>query len=241
MARLHEEDLRLKLIFDADAARKTLLDAKTSLQNLEEKLAKAKENLAQIDKQLEPEKYSRVEKSVQGIAAAYEKQRQKTESLIRQQKNETMTLNELQRHIKLTTLALKDAVPGTKNWEILNKELHDAKNRFNELTKEVNNVKRVFDDLPSWHVVMAGLRRGFGFISSRTEKARQAWLDYDEAMTDAIKTTNLSRGGDGGSGGRTEENGHPDAHQRPARPGAGCRQARRLREGESPGICPGGG
>lgn len=107
------------------------------------------------------------------------------------------TMAELKSHIKATRAALEKAVPGTENWNVLNAELLECRKRFAELAKQSQSTKAVlsntFTNIGNISIGIKALIDIASGLWNKTEQAREAWLQYDEALVDAMKTTGLSR------------------------------------------------
>ena len=182
---IKNEDLRLNIIVNGDAGRKGILDTQKAISDLEGKLKSLKS--AEGDHSRE-------------IAATNKKLTEAKARYVELQKQislENKTISELKTHIRATRAALEKAVPGTENWERLNTELSVSKKRFQELAGQTGNVKIAISGFAG---IYGGLSAAFNNImlaisrlSGYFEKARQSWLDYDEAMVDAMKTTGLTR------------------------------------------------
>lgn len=182
---IKNEDLRLNIIVNGDAGRKGILDTQKAISDLEGKLKSLKS--AEGDHSRE-------------IAATNKKLTEAKARYVELQKQislENKTISELKTHIRATRAALEKAVPGTENWERLNTELSVSKKRFQELAGQTGNVKIAISGFVG---IYGGLSAAFNNImlaisrlSGYFEKARQSWLDYDEAMVDAMKTTGLTR------------------------------------------------
>lgn len=182
---IKNEDLRLNIIVNGDAGRKGILDTQKAISDLEGKLKSLKS--AEGDHSGE---IAATNKKLTEAKARYA-ELQKQISL------DNKTISELKTHIRATRAALEKAVPGTENWERLNAELSVSKKRFQELAGQTGNVKVAISGFVG---IYGGLSAAFNNImdaisslSGYFEKARQSWLDYDEAMVDAMKTTGLTR------------------------------------------------
>ncbi len=185
MAKLKSEDLRLNIIVNGDAGRKEILDTQKSISSLESQLKSLKKAegdnsaaIADTNKKLTDAKAKYVE-------------------LQRQISLENKTLAELKSHIKATRAALEKAVPGTENWNALNTELAISQRRFRELTEQAKNTQNVlskgWNSLGKLSIAANNIIQLYSRFSGQIEQARQAWLNYDEALVDAMKTTGLSR------------------------------------------------
>lgn len=185
MAKIKSEDLRLNLIVNGDSARKELLDTEKSISSLTDRLKSLKK--AEGDNSTA---ISETQKQLTSAKAKYA-ELQKQISL------ESKTMAELRSHIKATKAALEKAVPGTENWAKLNDELRASKDRLSELANEAKGTQSAFSTLlKNWgdkafsinSLIDLGAR-----LSGQIEQAKESWLNYDEALVDAMKTTGLTR------------------------------------------------
>lgn len=192
MAKIKEEDLRLRILLDGDEAYKKLLDmAETTRQYSVrvKSLGKELENLKNNEKASAKE-IKEKENQLKSAKQTLEKSEKAYESYRRTLDLNRLSISELQKHIKLTRSALNSAVPGTKNWDNLNAELKKANDRLVELRSQSISVKQSLSNL--W----AGLhmmKQTAEFLYNSSKQAADAFLEYDEAITGAMKTTGQSR------------------------------------------------
>ena len=107
------------------------------------------------------------------------------------------TIAELRKEIAITRDALAKAVPGTENWKRLNAQLQEQRTRLKQLTTQAEAtdksmcglVKTVRDYSLAMQGVFAAMSKGYQYV----EQATEAFTEYDEAVTDAMKTTNLTK------------------------------------------------
>ena len=107
------------------------------------------------------------------------------------------TIAELRKEIAITREALAKAVPGTENWKRLNAQLQEQRTRLKQLTTQAEAtdksmcglVKTVRDYSLAMQGVFAAMSKGYQYV----EQATEAFTEYDEAVTDAMKTTNLTK------------------------------------------------
>ena len=107
------------------------------------------------------------------------------------------TIAELRKEIAITRDALAKAVPGTENWKRLNAQLQEQRTRLKQLTTQAEAtdksmcglVKTVRDYSLALQGVFAAMSKGYQYV----EQATEAFTEYDEAVTDAMKTTNLTK------------------------------------------------
>lgn len=182
---MKSEDLRLNIIVNGDAGRKEILDTEKAISKLESELKSLKKAEGDHSKEI-----SETNKKLTDAKSKYAE-------LQRQMNLDQKTMAELKSHIKTTRAALEKAVPGTKNWDALNAELMETRKRFRELEKQSLSTKDVLSEtLTNIGNMAIGARAITDIISGlwdKTEQARASWLQYDEALVDAMKTTGLSR------------------------------------------------
>ena len=182
---MKSEDLRLNIIVNGDAGRKEILDTEKAISKLESELKSLKKAEGDHSKEI-----SETNKKLTDAKSKYAE-------LQRQMNLDQKTMAELKSHIKATRAALEKAVPGTENWDALNAELMETRKRFRELEKQSLSTKDVLSEtLTNIGNMAIGARAITDIISGlwdKTEQARESWLQYDEALVDAMKTTGLSR------------------------------------------------
>ncbi len=185
MAKLKSEDLRLNIIVNGDAGRKEILDTQKSISSLEAQL----NSLVKA----EGDNSSAIAETSKKLTDA----KAKYAELQRQMSLDQKTMAELKSHIKATRAALEKAVPGTENWNALNAELTISQRQFRELAEQAKNTQNVllkgWDGFGKLSIATNSIIQLYDRFSGQIEESRQAWLDYDEALVDAMKTTGLSR------------------------------------------------
>lgn len=185
MAKIKSEDLRLNIIVNGDAGRKAILDTQKEISNLEGALTKLKK--------AEGDNSTAIAETSKKLADA----KSKYAELERQLDINKKTIAELKSHVTATRAALAKEVPGTDNWTALNNELTISIRRLEELTKQSRSTKEAlfknFSEFGSFSIGVKALTDMVSGLWDKTEQAREAWLEYDEALVDAMKTTGLSR------------------------------------------------
>ncbi len=198
---IKEEDLRLNIIVNGDAGRKQILDLDYSVTQLTEKVKKQKTELENLEKQgkKDSQEYRNLAMQLGKNDKALESNKARLESLRRQQSVNTMTMEELRKRINETRIALNNAVPGTENWRKLNRELQASRTRLSELSSQskatYNTLCETASKLASYVISIRGILQSLSGVRNQIAKATDAYLEYDEALTDAMKTTNLSKAG----------------------------------------------
>lgn len=182
---MKSEDLRLNIIVNGDAGRKEILDTEKEISKLESEIKSLKKAEGDHSKEI-----SETNKKLTDAKSKYAE-------LQKQMSLDSKTMAELKSHIKATRAALEKAVPGTKNWDALNAELLISQRRFKELTAQAhdtqNALRKVWDNMGELSVATNNIVQLYSRFSGQIEEAKQSWLQYDEALVDAMKTTGLSR------------------------------------------------
>lgn len=182
---MKSEDLRLNIIVNGDAGRKEILDTEKAISKLESELKSLKNAEGDHSKEI-----AETNKKLTEAKSKYAE-------LQRQMNLDQKTIAELKSHIKATRAALEKAVPGTENWNALNAELLECRKRFAELAKQSQSTKTVlsntFTNIGNISIGIKALIDIASGLWNKTEQARESWLQYDEALVDAMKTTGLSR------------------------------------------------
>lgn len=182
---MKSEDLRLNIIVNGDAGRKEILDTEKAISKLESELKSLKKAEGDHSKEI-----ADTNKRLTEAKSKYAE-------LQRQMSLDKKTMAELKSHIKATRAALEKAVPGTENWDALNAELIISQKRFRELAIQAKNTQNTllkgWDNFGKLSVASNNIIQLYSRFSGRIEEAKQSWLQYDEALVDAMKTTGLSR------------------------------------------------
>lgn len=182
---MKSEDLRLNIIVNGDAGRKEILDTEKAISKLESELKSLKKAEGDHSKEI-----AETNKKLTEAKSKYAE-------LQRLMSLDQKTMAELKSHIKATRAALEKAVPGTENWEALNRELFISRQRFNELAKQASDTRGVlmtgWEKFAGFAVAVNNVTHLISRFRGQIEQAKQSWLQYDEALVDAMKTTGLSR------------------------------------------------
>ena len=197
--KITEETLRLNIIINGDAGRKALLDQEETVRQNTERLKEMQEKLKELESKNKQgsKEYKKLTKSIKEQEAVLERNKASLEQISRQQSFTSMTMEELRRHSMQLRSALIKAVPGTENYKALSRELQNTRNRMRELeTQSANTDKtlcgfagRMRDYIIGLQALISAGSRVFGWVSQAVDVFRE----QDEAMTDAMKTTNLTK------------------------------------------------
>lgn len=199
MAKIKSEDLRLNIIVNGDAGRKkindltkSMRDSKAAMDDIRRKqgeLTKAGKGSGEEMKRLVSQ-YDAFKKTLDESTAEYARI-QKAMSLT------DKTMSELRSHVKGLRAALDQATPGTEQWRALNDELYETRKRLNFLSTGAEHTRgslcKMADVAKNYIVSLAGIVSTIKSAYGKMEGARDSFLEYDEALVDAMKTTGLTR------------------------------------------------
>lgn len=197
--KITEESLRLNIIVNGDQGRKALLDLEKTVSSNTQKLSQLKAEMSKLEAQgkTSGKEYDRLKGSIAKETQTLESNRQKLDALKRQQSVNTMTMAELRKHVNLTRTALAHAIPGTENWKRLNNELQESRTRLKQLETQAQATEGIiakftkgWSDVWALSQVVSDVSQRIGDFVSRTT---DAYVEYDAAIANAMKTTNLSR------------------------------------------------
>lgn len=199
MTRIKEESLRLNIIINGDKARKDIADTEKGL----DVLLKAQKRLVDMRKKLESsgrtetKQYQDLEVAIRDNALQVEEFRRKLENMRKGMPLTSMTLGELRKHAAQVRVALSKAVPGTENFKKLSAELVQTRARIAKLNQTTKTTQKILGaQIQGWGDLWAIIHSGISTVTrvwSLITRATDAYREYDEALTDAMKTTNLSK------------------------------------------------
>lgn len=199
MAKITEESLRLNIIINGDAARKALLDQEDLVKRNTAEIDRLEKELKALEKAGDSTsaKHRNLTDAIASQKKVLAENKTQLEALRRQQSITTMTTEELRKHSTQVRTALSKAVPGTDNFKRLQRELRETRSRMRELdaaTASTDNTicglaARYRDYFINIKAVGSFIQRGLQLANQATD----AYKEQDEAMTDVMKTTGLTR------------------------------------------------
>ena len=193
--RLTTEDLRLNIIINGDGGRAKMYALEKQMKNLSGTIKETKSELAKLEKagKSNSQEYVDLTKKLQDNEKALAECKGKYNDFRDAISLNNKTLSELRNHLKLTTTALSKAVPGTENWKKLSEEVRLTKERLAQLSSQTSATKTSISELLKTASAITVLFSNVKQFLGRFEGTRDAFLAYDEAMTDAMKTTGLTK------------------------------------------------
>ena len=196
---LKEEDLRLNIIINGDPARKEILQLTRNSRDLRaenEKLRAEQKRLNSAGGEHKA-RINEITAAIKQNTETIKANEARVKQLQSQMKLTSMTTAELsQRHAELRN-AMRNAVPGTPQWKKLRAELQAVSARLGQLRTETistegamcrmaSNVNKYIGSVTAGFAV-------FAMYSSGLYKAIQTYSSLDEAMSNARKTTGMTR------------------------------------------------
>lgn len=199
MGKIKSEILNLDVVVNGNKARKEMLDLKETIEKETAGIRRMNEALSKMAKagQYGSTRYRMLKKTLDDTSASLEANKKRLKELEKAIPLTEMTFAELRKEISITRKQLDNAVPGTENWKMLNQRLQEARTRMAQLQTQSRAtdktmcgiVKTVRDYSLALQGTIAVLSKGYQYV----EQASDAYEDYDEAVSDAMKTTNLAK------------------------------------------------
>lgn len=199
MGKIKSEILNLDIVVNGNKARKEMLDLKETIEKETAGIRRMNEALSKMAKagQYGSTRYRMLKKTLDDTSASLEANKKRFKELEKAIPLTEMTFAELRKEISITRKQLDNAVPGTENWKMLNQRLQEARTRMAQLQTQsratdktmCGMVKTVRDYSLALQGTIAVLSKGYQYV----EQASDAYEDYDEAVSDAMKTTNLAK------------------------------------------------
>lgn len=197
--KIRNEDLQLNIIVNGDVGRKRILELEQTMRDTESSIKATNQQLQAMSAAGKngTKEYKALNQTLKDQKKSLEENRKQFDKLQSGISLENKTISELRNQIKLTNAALSKAVPGTVTWNALNRTLQQTKTRLKELTDQSKAVHyttcELSDKLSKYVVSLYGAIGAIQNVFNRFTGARDAFLSYDEALTDAMKTTNLTK------------------------------------------------
>jgi TP901 family phage tail tape measure protein len=197
--KIRNEDLQLNIVVNGDAGRKQILKLEQTMRDTESSIKATNQQLQAMSAAGKngTKEYKALNQTLKDQKESLEESRKQFDLLQKGISLENKTISELRNQIKLTNAALSKAVPGTENWKNLNRTLQQSKTRLKELTDQSKAVHyttcELSDKLSKYVVSVYGAVGAIQNAFNKFTGARDSFLAYDEALTDAMKTTNLTK------------------------------------------------
>lgn len=192
---VRDEQLILNILVNGDEAKKRILDLEKSITSSRETLKSMRDEQSKFVKG--SEEWKRLKAEIDNVKGSIKSQQSELAKARMEQSRMNASVDDLQKRIRLLRDTLSKTNPNTEEWRVYNDELRLSRNRLAQLEEQSKAMHGTICGLAEaaqkyWGPVLAGWRLLQRF-SGQIEQAKQSWLQYDEALVDAMKTTGLSR------------------------------------------------
>lgn len=199
MAKIKEESLQLNIIINGDQGQKKLLELNQKISETTDAISKLKEAKDNINKSM-PDYQNQIEKlnaDIKKEAVSLSSLQKEYQDTVNSMNLSTMTMEQLQTRAKGLRKALNQAVPGTENWKRLNSSLSETNNRIAEVKRQCSSTKQtlstIYKSVSTNFIGIEATLSVFSRLIGGFDNVKKAFLDYDEALTDAVKTTGRTK------------------------------------------------
>ena len=199
MGRLKSEELALQIIVNSNEARKQIADMSRQIKDLSvaNQELRAEQTALAIAGQKGTERYKELSKQIDVNRAIIKNNKAELDKMRASISVNCMTMDDLSKRATSLRMALRYTVPGTKDWEEYARQLKEVIARQAELKKASSDISNSMDSLASrankyFGAVAMGVQV-YEKVSQKLDEVRQEYLEYDEALTSASRTTNLSK------------------------------------------------
>lgn len=196
---IREEDLRLNIIVNGDKGRKEMLDLRDSIGAASESLREMKQRAKELRQQNQSSsaEYKSLRKEIAATSKSLAAHKERYAELEKQMDISKMSISELRSRINSLRAVLEKADPGTNTWSTYNAELQKTRQRLVELSSQASVTDKTLCGIASrmnqYMQTSIGIflhvRQAFDTVQQATDR----FAEYDEALTDAMKTTNLTK------------------------------------------------
>lgn len=192
---VRDEQLILNVLVNGDEAKKRILDLEKSITTSRETLKSLRDEQSKFVKGSGD--WKRMKAEIDNVKGSIKSQRDELAKARMEQSLMNASVTDLQKRIRLLRDVLNKTAPNTREWQVYNDELLASRNRLAQLEAQSKAMHGTICGLAEaaqkyWGPVLAGWRLLQRF-SGQIEQAKQSWMQYDEALVDAMKTTGLSR------------------------------------------------
>lgn len=199
MGKLKSEELALQIVVNGDAARKQIADMSRAIKDLSvanQKL-RAEQNALAMAGQRGTERYKELSKQIDVNRSIIKNNKAEIDKMRASISLNCMTMDDLSKKATSLRMALRYTVPGTRDWDEYAHQLKEVIARQVELKKASSDISSPMDSLAGkanqyFGAIAMGVQV-YEKVSRKIEEFNQHYLEYDEALTSASRTTNLSK------------------------------------------------
>ena len=196
---VRDEDLRLNIIVNGDPARRKISDLTREVRDLsnENRVLRQEQSRLKGSGQQNTEQYKSLTKQIAENSAVIKRNKAELNSMRDSMALSCMTMDDLSRKATSLRIALRHTVPGTVAWHELANQLKEVTKRHEELKLQSKETGLTLGNLASKVNRYIGLiTAGFATLTifkQMINNVRQAYMEYDEALTSASRTTNMTK------------------------------------------------
>lgn len=192
---VRDEQLILNVLVNGDEAKKRILDLEKSITSSRETLKSMRDEQSKFVKG--SEEWKRLKAEIDNVKGSIKSQQSELAKARMEQSRMNASVDDLRKRIRLLRDTLSKTNPNTEEWRVYNDELRLSRNRLAQLEAQSKAMHGTICGLAEatrkyWGPILA-IWKGIQLFRGQIEQAKQSWLQYDEALVDAMKTTGLSR------------------------------------------------
>lgn len=192
---VRDEQLILNVLVNGDEAKKRILDLEKSITSSRETLKSMRDEQSKFVKG--SEEWKRLKAEIDNVKGSIKSQQSELAKARMEQSRMNASVDDLRKRIRLLRDTLSKTNPNTEEWRVYNDELRLSRNRLAQLEEQSKAMHGTICGLAEaaqkyWGPILASWKL-IQMFRGQIEEAKQSWLQYDEALVDAMKTTGLSR------------------------------------------------
>lgn len=192
---VRDEQLILNVLVNGDEAKKRILDLEKSITSSRETLKSMRDEQSKFVKG--SEEWKRLKAEIDNVKGSIKSQQSELAKARMEQSRMNASVDDLRKRIRLLRDTLSKTNPNTEEWRIYNDELRLSRNRLAQLEAQSKAMHGTICGLAEaaqkyWGPILASWKL-IQMFRGQIDEAKQSWLQYDEALVDAMKTTGLSR------------------------------------------------
>lgn len=192
---VRDEQLILNVLVNGDEAKKRILDLEKSITSSRETLKSMRDEQSKFVKG--SEEWKRLKAEIDNVKGSIKSQQSELAKARMEQSRMNASVDDLRKRIRLLRDTLSKTNPNTEEWRVYNDELRLSRNRLAQLEEQSKAMHGTICGLAEaaqkyWGPILASWKL-IQMFRGQIDEAKQSWLQYDEALVDAMKTTGLSR------------------------------------------------
>lgn len=197
--RLTEEDLVLNIIVNGNKAQSEVGQLGRTIQDTKAKLSAAESEMKKLEKagKTNSTQYKKLEKDAKQYNIVLNDSRNRLDKLNQSMKLEDQTIKQLRVSLRKLSTLRDQSVPGTKQYENYQKQINAVSSRLTELRVGAQQTGRslinMSGGLNKYISTAVGGVASMVAITSGINKAKREFAEFDDVVSDVMKTTNLAK------------------------------------------------